>query len=356
MRGGTEETPLLQAQRLGIVMQPDPARTEERRGVLNPGAVHGPDGALYLFPRLVDAQGCSRVGLARVCFDAAGDPVGVERLGHALDPHEAYELWPGGEACGCEDARVTYVEPLQRYVMAYVAVGPNGPKPALAVSTNLLAWRRLGAVELAPSDGCDLNRYQNKDATLFPRAVTAPDGRASLALLHRPMYSPDDHPPGIADARHGIWLSYCALDEARSDLRALTTLRQHHLLAAPELGWEEAWIGGGAPPGLTPAGWLVVYHAVQKRPPRGPDDQNPLLYSAGALLLDATDPRRVLYRSPTPILEPRIPEEIEGFGPCAVFPTGVDDRGDGRFDLYYGMADTRIGAARLQLPQAWLRR
>jgi predicted GH43/DUF377 family glycosyl hydrolase len=38
-----------------------------------------------------------------------------------------------------------------------------------------------------------------------------------------------------------------------------------------------------------------------------------------------------------------------------VFPTGIDRRDDigmpDRFDIYYGMADNRIGAARLSLPK-----
>jgi predicted GH43/DUF377 family glycosyl hydrolase len=38
-----------------------------------------------------------------------------------------------------------------------------------------------------------------------------------------------------------------------------------------------------------------------------------------------------------------------------VFPTGIDRRDDlgqpDRFDVYYGMADNRIGAARLHVPE-----
>jgi predicted GH43/DUF377 family glycosyl hydrolase len=38
-----------------------------------------------------------------------------------------------------------------------------------------------------------------------------------------------------------------------------------------------------------------------------------------------------------------------------VFPTGIDRRDDlgqpDRFDVYYGMADNRIGVARLDLPE-----
>lgn len=46
--------------------------------------------------------------------------------------------------------------------------------------------------------------------------------------------------------------------------------------------------------------------------------------------------------------------ERRGIVPNVVFPTGIDRRDDlglpDRFDVYYGMADNRIGVARLDLP------
>jgi len=39
----------LKLQRLGMIMEPDPGNPYEVDGVLNPGAVRGPDGELYLF-------------------------------------------------------------------------------------------------------------------------------------------------------------------------------------------------------------------------------------------------------------------------------------------------------------------
>jgi predicted GH43/DUF377 family glycosyl hydrolase len=35
-----------------------------------------------------------------------------------------------------------------------------------------------------------------------------------------------------------------------------------------------------------------------------------------------------------------------------MFPTTVDVRENGRIDVYYGMADARIGVARMQVPDA----
>ena len=47
-------------------MEPEPGNPQEVEGVLNPAAVRGPDGHLYLFPRLVAQGNYSRIGIARV--------------------------------------------------------------------------------------------------------------------------------------------------------------------------------------------------------------------------------------------------------------------------------------------------
>jgi predicted GH43/DUF377 family glycosyl hydrolase len=52
-----------------------------------------------------------------------------------------------------------------------------------------------------------------------------------------------------------------------------------------------------------------------------------------------------------------LPQERQGAVANVVFPTGIDRRDDlgspDRFDVYYGMADNRIGAARLDLPEGF---
>ena len=118
----------------------------EVEGVLNPAVTRGPDGNLYIFPRMVAKNNYSRIGIAKVKFDAAGDPVGVERLGIVLEPETDYEKRPNGGG-GCEDPRITYVEPVQHYIMTYTAFGPNGPRIAMARSKDLFNWERMGLVE-----------------------------------------------------------------------------------------------------------------------------------------------------------------------------------------------------------------
>jgi predicted GH43/DUF377 family glycosyl hydrolase len=54
------------------------------------------------------------------------------------------------------------------------------------------------------------------------------------------------------------------------------------------------------------------------------------------------------------VLQPESPQERSGTIANVVFPTGIDRRDDlgapDRFDVYYGMADSRIGVARLDMP------
>src|ERR687884_1022009 len=214
--------------RLGIVMKPDPADRREAEGVLNPAVARGPDGQLYLLPRLVAPGNYSRIGLARVIFDRHNTPVGVERLGMALEPQEPYELnsETGG---GVEDPRVTYLAARGLYVMTYTAFGPDGPRIAAAVSWDLMQWHRTGLVEFAPLHGLDLATVDNKDALLFPEPLPAPDGRPALALIHRPTFTAPL--PGMPDPRPSMWISYAPLDEPGPAHRLV--FGQHRLLAAP---------------------------------------------------------------------------------------------------------------------------
>lgn len=107
-----------------MVMVADPGDPREAWGVLNPASARRRDGELYLFPRLVAAGNYSRVGRARVVVDDAGDPVGVERPGVALEPEEGWERH--ARTSGVEEPRITFVPSLDVYVLTYSAYGPLG--------------------------------------------------------------------------------------------------------------------------------------------------------------------------------------------------------------------------------------
>jgi len=350
----------LKVKRLGLVMDPEPGNPLEAEGVLNPAVIRGPDGQLYLFPRLVAQGNYSRIGIAQVRFDEAGEPTSVERLGVALEPEADYERLPDGGG-GCEDPRITFVEPLHLYVMTYTALSAKGPRIALAVSEDLFQWRRLGLASFRPYQGIEFDGVDNKDASVFPVAIPDPSGLPAMAILHRPLFPgtrPEEtacHPTSRAINLHreSIWISYCSTKMDDCEPHHLCHFGSHHRLATPVEPWERLKIGGGTPPVLTRHGWLVVYHGVGETAEPTKEGRK-LCYSAGVMVLSKAHPRAICYRSRRPILTPDVPLERRGIVANVVFPTGIDRRDDlgasDRFDIYYGMADDRIGVARMDVP------
>ena len=348
--------------RLGLLMEPEPGNLLEAGGVLNPSAVRGPDGALYLFPRLVDRNNLSRIGIARVRFNAAGDPIGVERLGIAMEPEADYELRPDGTG-GCEDPRITYIEAHRCYLMTYTAFALTGPRIAFAVSKDLFHWQRLGLAAFSPFRGIDFVHVDDKDASLFPVAIPNHAGKLQIGLLHRPLFRgtlPEQtvckEDPQAMDLKHeSIWISFCPMPPEGSDPQPLGLFNSHRRLACPEAPWELLKIGGGTPPILTRHGWLILYHGVHDLAVPGHSGPSEFCYSAGVMVLSREDPHEVLYRSVEPVLTPLLPKELHGAVDHVVFPTGIDRRDDlgqpDRIDVYYGMADKRIGVARLDVPE-----
>ena len=350
--------PDLKLRRIGTIMEPTAGDPNEVEGVLNPAAVRGPDGQLYLFPRLVARGNYSRIGIARVLFDGAGDPKGVERMGIALEPEADYEL--SGSGGGCEDPRISYVEPLQHYVMTYTAFSRRGPRIAIAISDDLFHWRRIGLATFHPYRGMAFDGVDDKDASLFPALIPGVYGQPAVGLVHRPLFPGTRPEEKVLQAgsrprdshRECIWISYCRVS-TKGEEHHLCEFVAHHRLVCPAEDWERLKIGGGAPPIMCRHGWLMLYHGVHDIPQ--PSAIRPeLCYSAGALVLSKEHPNRTIYRSPEPVLVPEGPLELYGTVDNVVFPTGIDRRDDlgapDRFDIYYGMADNRIGVARLDVP------
>lgn len=346
--------------RICTIMEPEAGNEYEVEGVLNPAVTRGPDGHLYIFPRMVAKNNYSRIGIARVKFDSNGDPFEVERLEVALEPTEDYEKRPN-DGGGCEDPRITFVESLSYYVMSYTAYGPHGPRIAMARSKDLFNWEKLGLVSFTLYKPLDFNNVDDKDASFFPTALPSPHNHTSIAMLHRPLF-PESIPEKtvklgenrpIDQHRESIWISYFNLIEGNHTSLKCAKFTSHYCLAHPIYPWENLKIGAGAPPILTKHGWLMIYHGVRKhidctaQQPR-------YTYSAGVMVLSEAAPQKIIYRSAEPILVPELADETIGIVGNVVFPTGTDRRVDigqpNRIDVYYGMADNRIGVAKMEIP------
>ncbi len=106
--------------------------------------------------------------------------------------------------------------------------------------------------------------------------------------------------------------------------------------------WDHTVRGAGAPPLKTPLGWLLVYHAFDKRDPK-----NIVGYKVGAMILDKNDPTKVLYRSPEPVLSPDFHYENDG-KPGVVYASGAVIKDD-KLLVYYGGGDKHTCVAETPL-------
>ncbi len=105
------------------------------------------------------------------------------------------------------------------------------------------------------------------------------------------------------------------------------------LLLEPRYPWELIQIGNCGPPIELDEGWLLLTHGVGAM----------RKYSIGAVLLDKTDPSKVLARTPEPILS-AADEDREGYVPNVVYTCGAMRHGDLIF-MPYGVADSSVAFA-----------
>lgn len=241
-------------------------------------------------------------GLVRLTF-VSHLRVVRSRDGRTIDNTDGTSFLPANEMeeFGLEDPRITFLD--GRYYITYVAVSRHGPATALASTTDFKTLERHGII-FCP---------ENKDVVLLPERV---DGK--YIALQRPL---GDMP----FSRPEMWI-------ARSP--DLVNWGSHRYLFGGTGDWEDGRVGAGAPPLLTPEGWLEIYHG--NRRPEAVSDIG--AYCGGAILLAKDDPGHVIKISCEPILEPELEFEKEGFVAKVVFPTGVLEDDD-RLLIYYGASD-----------------
>jgi len=211
------------------------------------------------------------------------------------------------ETFGLEDPRISLIDDM--YYISYVAVSPLGVTTCLISTKDFISFRRHGVI-FCP---------ENKDAVLFPGKI---DGK--FYALHRPV--------SALFNKQDIWIA---------ESPDLHCWGNHRCLMGPRPGhWDEAKIGAGAAPFKTGLGWLEIYHGV---------DRNNR-YCLGAVLLDSSEPWKVVARANKPILEPQAVYECDGFFGNVVFSCGLLCEGD-KVRIYYGAADTVICCAELSLKE-----
>lgn len=274
--------------------------------VFNPAAFYF-NGKISLLYRAMGKQdGMSRLGLAH-----SDDGIHFIRHSHPVYYGAGHDY----ELLGVEDPRVVKIN--DTYYIVYTAVSedlgsevdPNwkeqiAKKPYIAVATtnNFSDFLDYDVI---------IKNLPGKNASLFPRKVNGEywllfrTGAGATFFANSPhlTYWPERYP--VFDKRPGQWDSFR--------------------------------VGIGSQPIETEKGWLLFYHGV--------DEIN--TYRLGIILLDLNDPRKILYRSPYPVLEPEKDYEKVGFIPNVVFTCGALERPDSYF-IYYGACDETICLATVE--------
>ena len=213
---------------------------------------------------------------------------------------------------GCEDPRATLLE--GQPVLTYTSVGRFGATAWFARLTEQCALR--GKTMLLGPD--------HKHCALFPEKI----GQA-YCMLSRPLTR-------LYIQSNGIWV-YKSPD-------LLHWGEACPILLPRQAQWDSVRVGPCMSPLETSEGWLLFYFGVDS------EDS----YHVGAALLDRNDPSRVIGRAGVPILSPILDWERVGRRADTVFPCGAEFSTEkDSVRLYYGAADTCIGAANLSLSTLW---
>lgn len=297
----------------------------------NPAAaVH--DGRVVLLYRAEDRSG-EGIGLrtSRLGCAFSDDGVHFRRLSEPVfypdvDSQTVLE-WPGG----VEDPRIVQTDE-GLYVMFYTQWNRRQARLAVATSRDLLTWHKHGPA-FAKAHGGRFRDAFSKSAS----PVTRVDGgRQTVARI---------------DGRYWMYWGEKFVNVAVSDnLTDWTPLLgpDGELLRVlePRDGYFDSELTECGPPAVvTDAGILLLYNGKNAAGERGDGAYTPGSYCAGQALFDAADPTRLKGRLDKPFFVPEADFERSGQYPAGtVFIEGLVLH-DGRWFLYYGCADSRVGVA-----------
>jgi beta-1,4-mannooligosaccharide/beta-1,4-mannosyl-N-acetylglucosamine phosphorylase len=288
--------------------------------VFNPGVVRHAGGYLMAF-RVDDGWRPGTAVFDRTVIGLAESDDGVAwrpRPAPWIDGGSTDALRDHG-ATRAYDPRLTVVD--DRLYLCFAVDTPHGIRGGVArVDDDLETWTLL-----------DLTVPDDRNLALFPERV---GGR--LWRLHRPF---PVYGRGASEA-FDLWASASPDGVHWGDARLV--------LASDRVPWANAKIGPGAPPVRVRAGWLVFFHAVTFDAERELPAWHPgwhKTYTAGAMVLAAREPWRVLGLCREPLLVPEAPHELVGFRGHVVFPGGAVLEPSGEVKLYYGAADTCVALA-----------
>jgi len=295
----------------------------EAYATFNPAAVVK-DGKVFLLYRAEDASGVQQIGghTSRLGLAESSDGFHFTRRATPVlypdtDAQRENE-WPGG----VEDPRIVESDD-GTYILTYTQWNRDVPRLAVATSRDLVTWTKHGPAFAGAAGGKYL-RTESKSGAILSRI----EGHRIVATRVNGKYWMYFGVPDLRIATSDNLLEWTPVEDGDG-------LAVKVLSARP--GYFDSWLVEAGPPALvTPHGILVLYNAGSL-PSR--------TYSAGQALFDPRDPTKLIARSDSAFIKPT--ESYERTGQYTAGTTFVEGLVpfNGRWFLYYGTADSRVGVA-----------
>lgn len=303
----------------------------EEHATFNPAAVVK-DGRVYLLYRAEDATGEMRIGYhtSRIGLAESDDGLRFTRRSTPVvypdrDAQRSYE-WPGG----VEDPRI--VETADgTYVLTYTQWNRDIPRLALATSRDLVTWNKHGPA-FGRLDGGKYRNLESKSGAIVSRIETD----RVIATRVNGKYWMYFNVPDILIATSDDLIDWSPLVDSNGNLVKVLS---------PRPGYFDSWLVEAGPPAiLTEQGIVVLYNAGNSGA-HGDPNLPARVYTGGQALFDRENPLRLIARTTQPFIRPT--EDYERTGQYREGTTFVEGLVPfrGRWYLYYGMADSRVGVA-----------
>ncbi len=299
------------------ILSPSIINFWENKATFNPAAIYLKDKIHFLY-RAIGLSNQSVLGYAASLdginiHEKSPQPVFTPEYDFK-DNGSYFSYGSGGSWGGCEDPRLTKIK--DKIYMTYTSFDGMSP-PRVALSSikvnNFLRrkWIWKKPVFISPPGEI------HKNWVIFPEKING-----KYAILHS--ISPD------------ILVDY--FKDLNFD--GNTFINSYYSPSGKQEDWDSHLRGPGPPPIKTKDGWLLFYHAM--------DEKDPGKYKIGAMVLDYNNPKHILYKSKSPVLEPEKIYENNGHKPGVIYCCGALVK-DNKLFIYYGGADKVVCAASANL-------
>jgi beta-1,2-mannosidase len=303
----------------------------EELATFNPAAVVR-GGKVYLLYRAEDASGLQKIGYhtSRLGLAESSDGLRFSRRPSPVlypdkDAQAKWE-WTGG----VEDPRLVEADD-GTYVLTYTQWNRDIPRLAVATSRDLIAWKKHGPAFAKALEGKHL-KTESKSGAILSRV----EGTRIIATKVNGKYWMYYGVPDILMASSENLLDWTPLEDADGKLVKVLS---------PRPGYFDSWLVEAGPPALLTERGIVVLYNAGNSGQYGDPGLPQKVYTGGQALFDARNPVKLLDRSDEPFIRPT--EAYERTGQYVEGTTFLEALVpfQGRWFLYYGTADSRVGVA-----------